>query len=318
MKKVPVVNFRYLSNGSEKDKLDFIRIFGSAIEEFGFVVLEEHGINHSLIDDCYKETKKLFTLNNEVKNKYIDNVGGGQRGYVGFGIEHAKNNSKKDLKEFWHVGREEFNDPARATLYPKNIWPEECPELKPKLLTLYHSLDLLSLSLLDVIGEYLQLPSKTLSGMAIDGNTILRLLHYPSLEKEHFHSGEIRSAEHEDINLMTILCGATQSGLQILTKEGKWLDIESSQDQLVIDTGDMMARITNDVLPSTTHRVVNPPNSKNESRFSMPFFVHAYGNCELKVLDNCISPSRPAKYSPILADNFLKERLRENGFNSKI
>ena len=172
--------------------------------------------------------------------------------------------------------------------------------------------------LLSAISEYLGIPKNTLSNMAKDGNTVLRALHYPPVTGDQFNSGAIRAAAHEDINLITILCEATEGGLEILTRQGKWLEIQSQKGQMIVDSGDMLSRITNEIIPSTTHRVVNPINAKNVSRYSLPFFVHAYENCELNVLDKCVSPSRSAKFPPILANEFLLQRLREIGLGKKI
>lgn len=316
MKKVPTVDIRSYTHGSMSEQKDFIQVFGNALQEFGFVIVEGHEIKTSIIENGYKQIQQFFSLPEEVKLKYLDQSGSGQRGYIRFGSENAKNCSLKDLKEFWHVGREYFEDKTMELHYPKNIWPnDEAPNFKEHLLKLYSSLDEFSRVLLCGVSEYLNLPKFTLANMARDGNTILRALHYPPLTHEQFESGAVRSAAHEDINLITILCEATESGLQILTRNGTWLDVESGPGQMVVDAGDMLSRITNDVIPSTTHRVINPLNSKNSPRYSMPFFVHAYGNCELKVFENCVSSISPAKYPPILADEFLKQRLYEIGFS---
>ncbi len=315
MKKVPTVDIRNYTHGSAKEQADFVQVYGRAIQEYGFVIVEGHNITPSIISNAYDDVQNFFSLSNNIKTKYLDKTGTGQRGYISFGSENAKNSTKKDLKEFWHVGREYFEDTGMVESYPKNIWPtEELPNFKNNLLELYSRLDKFSSVLLCGISEYLNLPKMTLSNMAKDGNSILRALHYPSLSEDQFKSGAVRAAAHEDINLITILCEATESGLQILTRDGKWLDVETTTGQMVVDSGDMLSRMTNDVIPSTTHRVINPLNSLNKPRYSMPFFVHAYGDCELKIFDNCVSPTNPAKYPPILADEFLKQRLMEIGF----
>ena len=318
MKKVPTVDIRNYTHGSLSEQKDFVHIYGKSIQEFGFVIVEGHEISTSAISDAYEQVQKFYTLPLTLKEKYLDKSGLGQRGYISFGSENAKNSLQKDLKEFWHVGREFFEDHSLKNEYPKNIWPtDDLPLFKDKILNLYSLLDKFSSVLLCGISEYLNLPKMTLSNMAKDGNTILRALHYPALSQDQFKSGAVRAAAHEDINLITILCEATESGLQILTRDGKWLDVETKAGQMVVDSGDMLSRMTNDVIPSTTHRVINPHNAKNKPRFSMPYFVHAYGNCELKIFENCVSPSSPAKYPPILADEFLKQRLIEIGFIPK-
>ncbi len=319
MSKVPLTNIKQYTEGSLKEKKEFINIFGKAIQEFGFVIIEGHEVPNKLIEDCYDQIIQLFELPNNMKSKYIEDGGLGQRGYVSFGLEHAKNNNKGDLKEFWHIGREYYENKDLELKSAKNIWPvKELPNFKDKLTTLYSSLDKISLVLLSAISEYLGIPKNTLPNMAKDGNTVLRALHYPPVTGDQFNSGAIRAAAHEDINLITILCEATEGGLEILTRQGKWLEIQSQKGQMIVDSGDMLSRITNEIIPSTTHRVVNPINAKNVSRYSLPFFVHAYENCELNILDKCVSPSRSAKFPPILANEFLLQRLREIGLGKKI
>lgn len=318
MKKVPVSDLRLYTQGSEKEKLEFIKVFGKAIQEFGFAIIEGHEIYDNLIKECYSNFISLFSLPTDTKLKYVEPGGLGRRGYVSFGLEHAKDNDKGDLKEFWHVGREYFENKNLEQLNTKNIWPNgDFPNFKDTVLDLYSLLDQMALILLSAISEYLGIPKNTLPDMAKDGNTVLRALHYPPISGDQFNSGALRAAEHEDINLITILCEATEGGLEILTRQGKWLEIQCNKGQMVVDSGDMLSRITNEIIPSTTHRVINPKGSKNVSRYSMPFFVHAFENCELKLLENCISPSKPAKFPPILANEFLLQRLREIGLGKK-
>ncbi len=318
MKNVPVTDIRNYTIGSKQEKLEFINIFGKAIQEFGFVIIEGHDIQDSLIEKCYHLVQQLFELPLKTKQKFCAADGLGQRGYVSFGIEHAKNSDKADLKEFWHIGREYFENNSLEKVSAKNIWPDnELPNFKPKFLELYNQLDRMALTLLAAMSEYLGIEKNTLPAMAKDGNTILRALHYPPLHPNHFNSGEIRAGEHEDINLMTILCEATEGGLEILTREGKWLEVATKKGQMVVDSGDMLSRITNQIIPATTHRVVNPKSVKNVSRYSMPFFIHPYENCELNVLKNCLSPSQPTKFPPILANEFLLQRLKEIGLGKK-
>nr|BFD30642.1 isopenicillin N synthase family oxygenase [Pigmentibacter ruber] len=318
MKQVPITSISEYINGSIKDKNNFVRSFGKAIQEFGFVIVEDHEIENTLINDCYDQAKKLFNLSLQIKKNYSAADGLGQRGYVSFGIEHAKNSDKGDLKEFWHIGREHFANKSIEQMSEKNIWPtNELPQFKNLFLELYSKLDNMALILLSAMSDYLGLEKDSLPKMAKDGNTILRVLHYPPLKNNDFSSGAVRAGEHEDINLMTILCEATEGGLEILTREGKWLEIQTKKGQMVVDSGDMLSRITNQIVPSTTHRVVNPKSAKNVSRYSMPFFIHPYENCELNVFKNCLSPSRPAKFPPILANEFLLQRLKEIGLGNK-
>lgn len=311
---IPTVDVRQFTQGKTHEKEEFIRVFGDGLKEFGFVNVEGHGIPSQLIKDCYSTAEKFFALDDATKRSYEVKGGGGQRGYTGFGKEHAKNVNIGDLKEFWHVGREVCENPDNSKLYPANIWPEKhLPEFKKHFFELYSKLDGFAATLLEATSVYLSIPQQTLPKMVKDGNSILRVLHYPPLKDSEFKSGAVRAAAHEDINFITILCEATESGLEILTRDGEWLSIEVGPGQMVVDSGDMLSRICNDVIPSTTHRVVNPPNAQNKPRFSMPFFVHPYSTCHLEVLPTCVSPSRPAKYPPCTADEFLQQRLREIG-----
>lgn len=313
-KVVPCVDVRLFSQGSAKEQAEFVACFGRGLKEFGFVVVEGHDVTSTLITDGYNKIKAFFALPDEVKASYIVPNGKGQRGYTGFGKEHAKYSNKGDLKEFWHVGRETFSQPEMRSAYPSNTWPDaHVPGFRETFTALYQRLDGFSCTLLEATSRYLGLPGALLPRMVRDGNSVLRMLHYPALATEHFTSGAVRAAAHEDINFITLLCEATDSGLELLTRDGQWLAVESGPGQMVVDSGDMLSRICNDIIPSTTHRVVNPPNAKNTPRFSMPFFVHPYHSCELNVLPTCVSPVRPARHLPILADEFLQQRLKEIG-----
>ena len=313
-KRIPTVDANLYIQGSLKEKKEFIQNFGSALKEFGFVILEGHNVSTELIQNTYQSIRHFFGMPLEQKLKYVDPSGWGKRGYTSFGKEKAKYNSIVDLKEFWHTGRENFTCENSKHKYPKNIWLENDDFNFHKNLTdLYNTLDELAKILLMSLSEYLNLPKFTLSKMIVDGDSVLRALHYPALTEAQASSGALRAAEHEDINFLTILCEATESGLQILTRDGTWIDVETEAHQMVIDSGDMLSRITNGVIPSTTHRVINPNKSHNVPRFSCPFFIHAHENCELKMLGNCVSPSFPFQYEPITAGAFLRERLRANG-----
>lgn len=314
---IPTVDVRQFTQGSPAEQAEFVRVFGGGLKEFGFVNVEGHGVGTELIKESYAKIQQFFALDENTKKNYEVKNGGGQRGYTGFGKEHAKNQNLGDLKEFWHVGREIFENPEFANRYPKNIWPDaSVPAFRETFVTLYSKLDAFASTLLEATSEFLDLPRYTLPKMIKDGNSILRALHYPPVRDDQFKSGAVRAAAHEDINFITILCEATESGLEILTHEGEWLAVEVGPGQMVVDSGDMLSRICNDVIPSTTHRVVNPPNSQNKPRFSMPFFVHPYSTCPLEVLKVCTSATRPAKYPPCTADEFLHQRLREIGLTT--
>jgi isopenicillin N synthase-like dioxygenase len=309
---VPCVNIQQFTQGTPQEAREFTNLFGQGLKEFGFVVVEGHGIDPALIRQAYAKVKAFFDLPPDIKATYDLPGGGGQRAYTGFGKEHAKNNDKGDLKEFWHVGRETYTGPEK--LYPPNVWPEShVPEFKTVLQGLYERLDGFASTLLEATSLYLGLQRHVLPKMVKDGNSILRCIHYPAVTGDQFQSGAVRAAAHEDINFITILCEATESGLELLTRDGRWMSVESGPGQMVVDSGDMLSRICNDVIPSTTHRVVNPPGGRNVPRYSMPFFVHPYSSCQLEILDTCKSPVRPPLHAPILADEFLRQRLREIG-----
>jgi isopenicillin N synthase-like dioxygenase len=303
---------------------------GGALVDIGFVIVEGHQIDPRLIGDAYALWQRFFALDERVKRRYsgID----GTRGYTPMGVEHAKNSPSPDLKEFWHVGQELPPDHPLRLEYPPNVWPQELPELRQPTLALYHELERVAELLLMAFAEYFALPEETFAAMMRGGSSVLRILHYPpvpaapdrsapatplpatAVETSAAHAAPaLRAAPHEDINLITLLCEATDSGLQLLRRDGTWLPVESRPGQIVVDTGDMLSRITNEVVPATTHRVVNPPASANRDRYSMPFFVHPTAACDLSVLDRFVSADRPRRFPPITAGEMLDRRLTEIG-----
>jgi isopenicillin N synthase-like dioxygenase len=287
-----------------------VQTLGDGLVEFGFLNVEGHGVDPALIRRAYALWQQFFELPDEVKRKYAGTAGGA-RGYTPFGIEHAKNNPIPDLKEFWHVGQEPPAGHPYRDEYPPNIWPEEVPELREVSMGLYTSLERVARDLLRALAQHFDLPAETFASMMEVGNSILRVLHYPPVPPGV--DPAVRAAAHEDINLITLLCEATDSGLEILGRDGKWLPVETGPGQIVVDAGDMLSRATNEVIPATTHRVVNPASAANRDRYSMPFFVHPYSACPLDVMDRFVSPDRPAKYPPITGGQFLEQRLREIG-----
>lgn len=308
VRKVPELSLASYVAGAKKNQQDFVDALFSGLKEYGFVVLTEHSVEQQLIDQAYGLVREFFSLPLDKKMRYAGNTGG-QRGYTAFKTEHAKNSSHPDLKEFWHVGRELPANSAYAGIYPENLWPAEIEGFKSAALSLYQGLDVVANTLLEALGQALDLPRDYFSKMVKDGNSILRMIHYPPTQYQDTASS-IRSAAHEDINLITMLVGATDSGLELLDRDGTWLPVQSTPGQIVVDTGDMMARITNDLLPATTHRVVNPANEKSE-RFSMPFFIHPHSEAVLKCLPSC--QGRGETLPPIKAHDFLMQRLREIG-----
>ena len=312
-RRVPLVNLSHYRSGTPEERARFVRVFGEALKEFGFVSVEGHGIDDGLIRRTYADVASFFGLPEQVKQRYHLAGVGGQRGYTPFGKEHAKNRTVGDLKEFWHVGRDlPEGHPRRPKAGAQNVWPEEVPGFRTNTLALYSALDEAAAVMLQAVAEYFGIARNTFSDMARDGTSTLRVIHYPPL-KEKFVPGAVRAAEHEDINLITLLCEGTASGLEILTRDGEWIPVDTLRGQIVVDSGDMLSRITNGVIPATTHRVVNPPSlAEDNTRYSMPFFVHPYPECMLQALPGTVTPEKPGQ-PPITADAFLKQRLREIG-----
>lgn len=308
---IPVVNMHDYTHGQAAERARFIQTLGEGLKEFGFVTVENHGIDKDLIRRTYARFQEFFALDVETKRQY-GKIMGGQRGYTEFGAENAKGNPIADLKEFWHTGRElPEGHPFRAE-YPDNVWPAEIADLKPAVLGLYQQLDSCVDTFLFALAEYFGLPQRTFSDMVKDGNSVLRAIHYPPLPPDA-DPRAVRAAAHEDINMITMLVEATSSGLELLTRQGEWMPITALEGQIVVDAGDMLARVTNHVIPSTTHRVVNPAGDRNEPRYSLPFFVHPYAACDLTALDCFVTPENPRQDPPITAGEYLNQRLREIG-----
>lgn len=312
-RRIPLLDLSHYTRGTPQERDTFVKSWGDGLKEFGFVSIINHGVDPEVIARTYADAARLFELPVEVKNRYDVPNGGGQRGYTSFGKEHAKNRKVGDLKEFWHVGRDLAADSTKRSAYGANQFPTELPTFKTNSLALFNALDAAAAVMLRALADYFTLPRETFADMAHEGNSVLRIIHYPPL-KDMFIPGGVRAAEHEDINLITLLCESTSSGLEILTRQGDWLAVDALKGQIVVDSGDMLSRITNEVIPSTTHRVVNPPSSKEDVvRYSMPYFVHPYPDCMLKIFDQCVTPENPKRYPDITADAFLQQRLREIG-----
>lgn len=308
-RQVPELSLLSYVEGSNTDRTKFIDDLFGGLKEYGFIILKDHIVDQSKVDRAYEYVHEFFQLPEEVKMKYYDAKIAGQRGLTPFKKEHAKDNPNPDLKEFWHVGRELAADSQYKGVYPENMWPTEVSEFKKAFTELYSSMDQTSVILLEALGVALDVAPGFFKEMINDGNSILRTIHYPPT-KGHDTQNSIRAAAHEDINLITMLVGATASGLQLLDNDGTWLDVNSKPGQIVVDTGDMMSRLTNDVLPATTHRVVNPEND-GDRRYSMPYFVHPHSKAMLSCLDSCVGTGR--KHEDITAGDFLTQRLKEIG-----
>ena len=307
-RKVPELSLLSYIHGNNTEKAKFVDQLFSGIKDYGFIILEDHNISNDVIKNGYGAVKDFFSQSDEEKRKFISPKGGGQRGYTPFGTEHAKDNPHKDLKEFYHVGREVEDGHKFYQYYPTNIWPD-VKGFKENLLNLYDNLDQTSVYLLDALGQALDVPQSYFREMIETGNSVLRAIHYPPVGDAP-PAGSIRAAAHGDINLITILMGATASGLQLLDRDDQWLDVNTKEGQLVVDSGDMLSRITNDVIPATIHRVINPDDSGSE-RYSMPFFVHPNPEAMLECIPSC--EGEGAKYPPISAHDALMKRLKEIG-----
>ncbi len=311
LRKVPTLSLGSYLHGSQDDKVKFIEQLFHGMKDYGFIILKDHDVSKDLLTQAYQILEKFYALPENQKVSYISELGGGQRGYTKFGTENAKGSPVKDLKEFWHVGREVEDGHAFAKYYPKNIWPDEAvPEFRPLFDKLFSQLENAGIQMMEALTYPLQVEKDYFKKMVVEGNSILRLLHYPPIPEGVDPRCE-RAAAHEDINFITILPAATTSGLQLKDRDGTWLDIESDYGTLIVDAGDMLARITNDVIPSTTHRVINPQDGKNTSRYSMPFFMHPHPESMLSCLPSCRGTG--AKYADITAHEFLMQRLREIG-----
>lgn len=310
LRKVPELSLASFTSGDRTERARFIDQFFSGLKEYGFIVLKDHPIPTVLLDQAYRQIEELFALPVDSKMRYALKDNGFQRGYTPFGTEHAKDAAVMDLKEFWHVGRELPEGHRYSAVYPKNIWPDEIPEFRSTMAKIFTALDETGKIMLEALTYPLEVPRDFFTRMMGEGNSILRLLHYPPIPRDA-DPRCVRAAAHEDINLITILVAATASGLQLKDRDGKWLPIESDPNTLIVDAGDMLARITNNLIPSTTHRVVNPDDGTNNHRYSMPYFIHPNPDAMLECLPSCLMDG--AKYPPISSQDFLFQRLREIG-----
>jgi isopenicillin N synthase-like dioxygenase len=309
---IPVVDLQdFLSGDPEKKKM-FVNELGKAYEDVGFVAVKNHGIPDHLIADLYKYVQQFFSMPSDEKRKYEVPGLAGQRGYTSFGKEHAKGSDAPDLKEFFQYGQTvEDDDPIRSE-YPDNVQVHEVPDFSPTLRSAYQAFEKSGKALLQAIALYLGLYEHFFDPYIHNGNSILRAIHYPPIT--HEPKSAIRAEQHEDINLITLLVGASADGLQILTKKDEWVGVTSLPDQIVVNVGDMLQRLTNNKLKSTTHRVINPPRAMwHTSRFSIPFFLHPKSQMSLASLESCIDENHPKAYPDATAGEYLDERLREIG-----
>ncbi len=312
MDKIPSVDLRdFLSDNPER-KQKFVNEIGKAYEEIGFVALKGHFLDDVLIENLYSEVNQFFSLPVETKQKYEIEGIGGQRGYVGFGKETAKGFKKGDLKEFWHFGQYLKPDSSYLTEYPNNVMVEELPKFNEIGKQTFQMLEKTGQYVLRALALHLGLDEFYFDQYILEGNSILRPIHYPPITEEP--DDAVRAAAHGDINLITLLMGAQGKGLQVQNHEGEWIDAIAEPDELMIYVGDMLSRHTNNKLKSTIHRVVNPPRELwGTSRFSIPFFMHPVSTMPLNALEGTVDEEHPQLYPDTTAGAFLRERLIELG-----
>ncbi|MEJ2003392.1 MAG: 2-oxoglutarate and iron-dependent oxygenase domain-containing protein [Cyclobacteriaceae bacterium] len=312
---IPSLDLNDFTQGDATKKQSFVQALGDAYNNIGFVAVRNHYLTDDLVNKLYRVIQEFFALPDDVKEKYEIPGLAGQRGYVGKGKEHAKGRSTGDLKEFYHVGQEVSGDDPVKTEYPENVWPAEIPEFREVALDAYRSLERTGREMLKAIAIYLDLDENYFEPRVRNGNSILRPIHYfPIEDPEKVPEDAVRAAEHGDINLITLLMGASADGLQVLRKDGKWIPITALPEQLVVNVGDMLERLTNNKLKSTIHRVVNPPRDKmNTSRYSIPFFMHPRSEMDLSCLETCVDEDNPRQFEDITAGEFLNQRLAEIG-----
>lgn len=312
---IPSLDLADFTRGDAKTKQKFVETLGAAYHNIGFVAVRNHFLTDEMQQNLYATIKKFFALPDDVKKKYERIDLAGQRGYISKGKEHAKGRNTGDLKEFYHIGQEpEEADDAKED-YPENIWPEEVPEFKAIGISVYRALEKTGTEILRAIALYLKLPENYFDDKIKNGNSILRPIHYYPIENPDAVPGDaVRAAEHGDINLITLLMGASADGLQVLRRDGKWISITALPEQLVVNVGDMLERLTNKKLKSTIHRVVNPPRHfMNTPRYSIPFFMHPRSEMSLAALEECIDAENQKYWEDITAGDFLHQRLREIG-----
>lgn len=292
----------------------FAQAIGESFKSFGFALVRDFPIDRDLVDQAWKLSEEFFALPEAEKRTYHDPANGGARGYTPFGIEIAKDAKHHDLKEFWHIGRDlPPGSPLADASMPPNVWPARPDGFREVFSELYRQFDSVGATILSRIAIYLGLDSHWFDHPIDDGNSVMRLLHYPPIG--NLEGEAIRAGAHGDINLITLLLGAEEAGLELLTRENRWIPANPPAGAMVINVGDMLERLTNHVLPSTIHRVRNPdPQRARFSRYSMPFFLHLRSDFAIRTLPQCVSPDNPDRYpTSITADEFLQQRLREIG-----
>lgn len=312
MNAIPSVDLADFLSDDPSRKEKFVQQIGQAYEDIGFVSLKNHFLKDELVDHLYKEIKSFFDLPEDTKQAYEIEGLGGQRGYISFGKEHAKGKKEGDLKEFWHFGQEPDDYAQLTEIYPANVKVNELKNFNKTGMETYKMLEKTGIYVLRALALYIGLDEFYFDHWAKNGNSILRPIHYPPITQEP--KGAVRAGAHGDINLITLLMGASAGGLQVLRKDGEWIDAVPNEDELVINVGDMLERLTNNKLRSTIHRVANPPKEEwSTPRYSIPYFMHPRSEMPLNCLDECIDEQHPKAYPDITAGEFLHQRLVEIG-----
>jgi len=316
MTKIPQADLKeFLSNDPDR-KDAFVKHIGASFKEIGFLALKGHFLKNDLQLNLYREIKAFFALPIEVKESYEIKGDGGQRGYTGFGKEHAEGNNIGDLKEFWHFGQNLNLHPQLKAIYPKNVLVKELKNFNQTGNIVYKNLEKTAKVLLQAIALYLNLEENYFDQFILEGNSILRAIHYPPINKSPKDAE--RAAAHGDINLITLLMGSEGRGLEVLNRKNVWISAEAAPNELMINIGDMLSRLTNNHLPSTIHRVINPPKEEwGNARYSLPFFMHPVPNMPLNCLPQTIDSKNPKLYENILAGDFLNQRLVALGLFKK-
>ena len=295
---------------ADRDPEAFARELGTSFVDYGFAIVRDHGISQDLIDRADAKAKLFFALPEAVKRAYLIPGGGGARGYTAFGVETAKGGTASDLKEFWHVGRELAAGHKFRAMMADNVWPTEIPGFRETFLELYDAFDAAGLKVLRAIARFLQVDEDYFTDTVRDGNSVMRLLHYPPQPEPT--GNQIRAGAHEDINTITLLLGAEEAGLELQTRDGRWLPVSPKPGELVVNIGDMLQRLTNGRLRSTSHRVVNPaPDRASKARYSMPYFLHFRPDFIIEALPGTVPTGEEPKWPPISSHEYLQERLRE-------
>ncbi|NCO48155.1 MAG: isopenicillin N synthase family oxygenase [Sphingomonadales bacterium] len=297
---------------ADQDPDGFADRIGRSFADWGFAVVADHGIPAELIERAEAMSRAFFALPEDVKRSYHIVGGGGARGYTPFGTESAKDSDIQDLKEFWHIGRDLPADHPFEPYMPPNVWPKELDGFRETYLEMFAAFDQAGARILEAIARFLDLSPDFFVDTVRDGNSVMRLIHYPPVPED---SPAVRSGAHEDINTITLLIGAEEAGLELLDRQGNWRAVTPKAGELAVNIGDMLQRLTNDRLPSTTHRVVNPaPERRGFSRYSMPFFLHFRPDYLIETLPSCVDDNHPNRYpEPITAHDYLQQRLREIG-----